>query len=212
MSRTRVLLADDHTLITAALRKLLEGEFEVVGSVEDGRALLNAAIDLRADVVVLDIGLPLLNGLDAGQQLRERHPGIKIVYLTQNRDPNLAVEAFRRKASGYLLKNSAASELSLAIREAVRGRSYVSPLIAKGMMECMLNRGPGAEGLPGLTPRQREVLQLLAEGKSMKEVAAILNITTRTVEFHKYRVMELLSLKTNAELVQYAVRQGIVST
>ena len=212
MSRTRVLLADDHTLITAALRKLLEGEFEVVGSVEDGRALLNAAIDLRADVVVLDIGLPLLNGLDAGQQLRERHPGIKIVYLTQNRDPNLAAEAFRRKASGYLLKNSAASELSLAIREAVRGRSYVSPLIAKGMMECMLNRGPGVEGLPGLTPRQREVLQLLAEGKSMKEVAAILNITTRTVEFHKYRVMELLSLKTNAELVQYAVRQGIVST
>ena len=212
MSRTRVLLADDHTLITAALRKLLEGEFEVVGSVEDGRALLNAAIDLRADVVVLDIGLPLLNGLDAGQQLRERHPGIKIVYLTQNRDPNLAVEAFRRKASGYLLKNSAASELSLAIREAVRGRSYVSPLIAKAMMECMLNRGPGGEGLPGLTPRQREVLQLLAEGKSMKEVAAILNITTRTVEFHKYRVMELLSLKTNAELVQYAVRQGIVST
>ena len=212
MSRTRVLLADDHTLITAALRKLLEGEFEVVGSVEDGRALLNAAIDLRADVVVLDIGLPLLNGLDAGQQLRERHPGIKIVYLTQNRDPNLAVEAFRRKASGYLLKNSAASELSLAIREAVRGRSYVSPIIAKGMMECMLNRGPGGEGLPGLTPRQREVLQLLAEGKSMKEVAAILNITTRTVEFHKYRVMELLSLKTNAELVQYAVRQGIVST
>ena len=212
MSRTRVLLADDHTLITAALRKLLEAEFEVVGSVEDGRALLNAAIDLRADVVVLDIGLPLLNGLDAGQQLRERHPGIKIVYLTQNRDPNLAVEAFRRKASGYLLKNSAASELSLAIREAVRGRSYVSPLIAKGMMECMLNRGPGAEGLPGLTPRQREVLQLLAEGKSMKEVAAILNITTRTVEFHKYRVMELLSLRTNAELVQYAVRQGIVST
>jgi len=212
VSRTRVLLADDHTLITDALRKLLEGEFEVVGSVEDGRALLNAAIDLRADVVVLDIGLPLLNGLDAGQQLRERHPGIKIVYLTQNRDPNLAVEAFRRKASGYLLKNSAASELSLAIREAVRGRSYVSPLIAKAMMECMLNRGPGAEGLPGLTPRQREVLQLLAEGKSMKEVAAILNITTRTVEFHKYRVMELLSLKTNAELVQYAVRQGIVST
>ena len=212
MSRTRVLLADDHTLITAALRKLLEGEFEVVGSVEDGRALLNAAIDLRADVVVLDIGLPLLNGLDAGQQLRERHPGIKIVYLTQNRDPNLAVEAFRRKASGYLLKNSAASELSLAIREAVRGRSYVSPLIAKAMMECMLNRSPGREGLPGLTPRQREVLQLLAEGKSMKEVAAILNITTRTVEFHKYRVMELLSLKTNAELVQYAVRHGIVST
>jgi DNA-binding NarL/FixJ family response regulator len=211
VSRTRVLLADDHTLITEALRKLLEGEFEVVGSVEDGRALLNVALDLRPDVVVLDIGLPLLNGLDAGQQLRERNPKIKIVYLTQNRDPNLAAEAFRRKASGYLLKNSAASELSLAIREAVRGRSYVSPVIAKGMMECMLNRGPDGEGLPGLTPRQREVLQLLAEGKSMKEVAAILNITTRTVEFHKYRIMELLSLKTNAELVQYAVRQGIVS-
>jgi DNA-binding NarL/FixJ family response regulator len=211
VSRTRVLLADDHTLITDALSKLLEAEFEVVGSVGDGRALLKAAIDLRADVVVLDIGLPLLNGLDAGQQLRERNPEIKIVYLTQNRDPHLAAEAFRRKASGYLLKNSAASELSLAIREAVRGRSYVSPVIAKDMMECMLNRGPGGEGLPGLTPRQREVLQLLAEGKSMKEVAAILSITTRTVEFHKYRIMELLSLKTNAELVQYAVRQGIVS-
>src|SRR5262249_29483594 len=146
-----------------------------------------------------------------GQQLREQNPKIKIVYLTQNRDPNLAAEAFRRKASGYLLKNSAASELSLAIREAVRGRSYVSPLIAQSMMECMLNRGPGEEGLPELTLRQREVVQLLAEGKSMKETAAILNITTRTVEFHKYRVMELLNLKTNAELVQYAVRQGIVS-
>ncbi len=211
VSRTRLLLADDHTLITDALSKLLEAEFEVVGSVADGRALLKVAIDLRADVVVLDIGLPLLNGLDAGQQLRERNPEIKIVYLTQNRDHHLAAEAFRRKASGYLLKNSAASELSVAIREAVRGRSYVSPVIAKDMMECMLNRGPGGEGLPGLTPRQREVLQLLAEGRSMKEVAAILSITTRTVEFHKYRIMELLSLKTNAELVQYAVRQGIVS-
>jgi DNA-binding NarL/FixJ family response regulator len=211
VSRTRVLLADDHTLITDALSKLLEAEFEVVGSVADGRALLKVAIDLRADVVVLDIGLPLLNGLDAGQQLRERNPKIKIVYLTQNRDPHLAAEAFRRKAYGYLLKNSAASELSVAIREAVRGRSYVSPVIAKDMMECMLDRRPGGEGLPGLTPRQREVLQLLAEGKSMKEVAAILSITTRTVEFHKYRIMELLSLKTNAELVQYAVRQGIVS-
>ncbi len=212
MGRTRVLLADDHTLITDALCKLLESEFEVVGCVADGRALLSAAIGLRPDVVVLDIGMPLLNGLDAGQQLRELEPKIKVVYLTQNRDPNLAAEAFRRKASGYLLKNSAASELSVAIREAIRGRSYVSPLIAQGMMECMLNRAPGGDGLPELSPRQREVLQLLAEGKSMKEAAAILNITTRTVEFHKYRIMALLNLKTNADLVQYAVRQGIVST
>lgn len=212
MSRPRVLLADDHTLVAEALGNLLQSDFEVVGCVADGRALLRAALDLRPDVVVVDIGMPLLNGLDAGEQLREQKPEIKIVYLTQNRDPNLAAEAFRRKASGYLLKNSAASELSLAIREALRGRSYVSPVIAKDMMECMLNRPPGAGGSAELSPRQREVLQLLAEGKSMKEAAAILNITTRTVEFHKYRMMELLKLKTSAELVQYAVRQGIVSS
>jgi DNA-binding NarL/FixJ family response regulator len=212
MARARVLLADDHTLITDALRKLLEGEFDIVGSVADGRALLTAAAQLRPDVVVLDIGMPLLNGLDAAGRLREQSPEIKVVYLTQNRDPNVAAEAFRRKAAGYLLKNSAASELSVAIREALHGRSYVSPSIAKDMMDCMLNP-PSAGGIsPELSPRQREVLQLLAEGKSMKEAAAILNITTRTVEFHKYRIMELLNLKTSAELVQYAVKQGIVST
>jgi DNA-binding NarL/FixJ family response regulator len=210
MTRPKVLLADDHVLIAEALEHLLQGEFDVVGTVADGRALLKAASELRPDVVVVDIGMPLLNGLDAGEQLKAVHPQMKVIYLTQNRDPRLAVEAFRRQASGYLLKDSAASELTSAIREALRGRSYVSPVITREMMDEATSPQSLATSRE-LSPREREVLQLLAEGKSMKEVAAVLEISPRTVEFHKYRIMELLRVKTNAELVQQAIKLGLIA-
>jgi DNA-binding NarL/FixJ family response regulator len=211
MKRPRILLADDHKMMAEALQHLLQADFDVVGTVSDGRALIKAAAELKPELVIVDIGMPLLNGLDAADQLKELHPDIKVIFLTQNREPRYAVEAFRRKASGYLLKDSAASELTTAIREALRGRSYVSPVIAKGMHDHVLNQEPGDPGLRELSPREREVLQLLAEGKSMKEVAAVLEISPRTVEFHKYRVMELLGVKTNAELVQYAIKHGLIA-
>ena len=209
MSRARVLLADDHTIFLDALTKLLEPEFEVVGTVTDGRTLVLQAPELKPDVVVLDVGMPLLNGLDAGQQVKDRRPETRLIFLTQNQDPNIAAEAFRRKASGYLLKNSAATELVTAIREAMKGRTYVSPLIAEVTLSRLSDPAAQKDRID-LTPRQREVLQLLAEGKSMKEVGTILNLSTRTVEFHKQRIMDLLGLKTNAELVRYAVKECLV--
>jgi DNA-binding NarL/FixJ family response regulator len=196
MKRPRIVIADDHVLIAQALEHLLQVEFDVVGVVSDGRALLTAAVELKPDVVVVDIGMPLLNGLDAGEQLKALHSEIKVIYLTQNREPRLAVEAFRRKASGYLLKDSAASELTTAIRQALQGRSYVSPLIAREMLDRASTAFAGDTGGRELSSREREVLQLLAEGKSMKEVAALLEISPRTVEFHKYRIMGLLGVKT----------------
>jgi DNA-binding NarL/FixJ family response regulator len=211
MKRPRILLADDHKLMAEALQHLLQSDFDVVGTVSDGRALIKAAAELNPELVVVDIGMPLLNGLDAADQLRALNPDIKVIFLTQNREPRFAVEAFRRKASGYLLKDSAATELVMAIREVLNGRSYVSPLIAEGMLNHALNQEPGDTGLRELSAREREVLQLLAEGKSMKEVASVLDISPRTVEFHKYRVMELLGAKTNAELVQYAIRHGLIA-
>jgi DNA-binding NarL/FixJ family response regulator len=211
MKRPRILLADDHLLMAEALQHLLQTDFDVVGTVADGRALLKAAAELKPELVVVDIGMPLLNGLDAGEQLKALHPEIKIIYLTQSREPRYAVEAFRRKASGYLLKDSAASELTTAIREALRGRSYVSPSIAQGMVDRASNPNAEHAGLRELSQREREVLQLLAEGKSMKEVAAVLDISPRTVEFHKYRIMELLGVRTTAELVQYAIKHGLIA-
>jgi DNA-binding NarL/FixJ family response regulator len=208
MPRAKILLADDHVLIAQALEHLLRAEFDVVGTVADGRALLKEAGELKPDVVVVDIGMPLLNGLDAAEQLKTLHPHIKVIFLTQNREPRFAVEAFRRQASGYLLKDSAASELTTAIREALTGKSYISPAIAKGMVA----ETSSAHDVPvrELSGREREVLQLLAEGKSMKEVAALLDISPRTVEFHKYRIMDLLGVKTNAELVQQAIKLGLI--
>jgi len=211
MNRPRILLADDHVLLAQALEHLLQREFDVVGTVADGRALLKAAGELVPDVVVVDIGMPLLNGLDAAEQLKALHPDMKVIFLTQNREPRFAVEAFRRHASAYLLKDSAASELTTAIREALRGRSYVSPAIARGMVDEVSTPQGGPITLRELSAREREVLQLLAEGKSMKEVAALLEISSRTVEFHKYRIMGLLGVKTNAELVQYAIKLGLIA-
>jgi len=211
MNRPRILLADDHALMAEALQLLLQAHFDVLGRVSDGRALLKAAEELKPDLVIVDIAMPLLNGLDAGERLKALHPEIKVIYLTQNREPRIAAEAFRRGASGYLLKDSAASELTTAIHEALRGKSYVSPSVASGMLGHSLDATAEAVSLRELSPRERDVLQLLAEGKSMKEVAAVLDISPRTVEFHKYRIMELLRVRTTAELVQQAIKMGLIA-
>lgn len=209
MSRPRVLLADDHTLLLGAFEKLLAGECDIVGQVSDGQALVAAAGTLKPDVIVLDISMPLLNGLEAARQIKQGLRSVKLVFLTMNEDPDLAVEAFRSGASAYLLKRSASSELSTAIREVMRGQSYVTPLITEGLVESLMH-GDQHKLTPELTSRQRQVLQLLAEGRSMKEVASLLNLTPRTVAFHKYRMMEQLNVKSTAELVQYAVKHHIV--
>jgi DNA-binding NarL/FixJ family response regulator len=209
--RPRVLLADDHRLLREALRKLLEEECEVVGTVADGRALLEVAPKLRPDVVVVDVAMPLLNGLDAARELKRLMPAVKVIFLTVNEDPDLAVEAFRAGGSAFLLKNSAASELVQAIANVVQGRSYVTPLATGNVLDNLL-RPPGiTKGAHELTVRQREVLQLLAEGRTMKEIANILNITSRTVAHHKYSMMEQLGIKSSAELVRYAIKIRIVS-
>jgi DNA-binding NarL/FixJ family response regulator len=208
MSKPRVLIADDHTLLLEAFQKLLADECEIVGAVSNGRALVAAAATLRPDVVVVDVTMPLLNGIDAARQIKQADADVRIIFLTMNEDPDLAAEAFRAGASGYLLKRSAASELVTAIREVMKRRSYITPLVTEGLVESMLH---GLDSRPpGLTPRQREIVQLVAEGRSMKEVAAILNIAPRTVAFHKYRIMEQLHLKTTAELIQFAIRNHIV--
>lgn len=209
MGRPRVLLADDHTLLLGAFEKLLAGECDIVGQVSDGQALVAAAGTLKPDVIVLDISMPLLNGLEAARQIKQGLRSVKLVFLTMNEDPDLAVEAFRSGASAYLLKRSASSELSTAIREVMRGQSYVTPLITEGLVESLMH-GDQHKLTPELTSRQRQVLQLLAEGRSMKEVASLLNLTPRTVAFHKYRMMEQLNVKSTAELVQYAVKHHIV--
>src|SRR5262249_54079045 len=209
MNKTSVLLADDHTIVAEGLRSLLEGEFEFVGTVGDGRALLDAARKLKPDVIVADISMPLLNGLDAVRHLKRDGSTAKIIFLTMHTEPQLAAEAFRAGASGYLLKSSAGEGLITAIHEVVTGRAYVTPLITKDMVTFYMDTAREPEQTTvKLTPRQREVLQLVAEGRTMKEVASILNISARTVESHKYEMMEALGVQTNAELVQYAIKIG----
>ena len=209
MAAPRVLLADDHHLLLGAFEKLLAGECEIVGQVSDGRALVAAAEKLKPDVIVLDILMPLLNGLDAGRQIKQRLRDVKLVFLTINEDADLAAEAFRSGASAYLLKRSAASELTAAIREVMQGRSYITPLITGDLIGSLMY-GDEKKPAHGLTLRQREILQLVAEGKTMKEVAQMLNLTPRTVAFHKYRMMEQLGVGSTAELIQYAVKHNIV--
>ena len=204
----RVVLADDHALLLGAFEKLLAGQCEIVGKVSDGRALVAAADALKPDVVVLDIAMPLLNGLEAGRQIKRQMPDVKLIFLTMSEDVELAAEAFRAGASGYVLKRSATSELATAIQEAMLGRSYITPLITGGLVDSLLHppETPGDD----LTSRQREVLQLLAEGRSMKEVASVLNLAPRTVAFHKYEMMKRLNVTSTAELIQYAVKHHIV--
>jgi DNA-binding NarL/FixJ family response regulator len=211
-SRSRILIADDHTLVAELCKKLLEAEFDVVGTACDGRALVRMATDLKPDVIVVDVAMPILNGLDAGQQIKERLPAVKLVFLTMNPDPEVAAEAFRRGASGYLLKTCAADEMVIAVRKVLRGMSYMSPSLSKDSIRFLRNQSKGlVEEQERLTERQREVLQLLAEGKVMKEVGGILNMTTRTVAFHKYRIMEVIGARSNAELVRYAVRNHMIA-
>ena len=210
MALPRVMLADDHTILVEAFRKLLEPHFEIVGSASDGRALLEIAPELKPDVIVVDIGMPLMNGLEAAFRLKELMPATKLIFLTMNEDADLAMEAMHRGAAGYLLKSSAASELIQAIQMALRGKSYVTPQISRGMEKAFIKNPRPKNRAKMLTPRQREVVQLLAEGKSMKEVASVLNVTPRTVAFHKYRVMEELSLRTTADLIQFAIKSRIV--
>jgi len=208
-SLPRILLADDHTILLEAFRKLLTPAFEIVGAVSDGRALLEAAKKLKPDVVVLDISMPGLNGIEVCRQLQPRLPDTRWVFLTVNEDPDLAAEAILLGGSGFLLKNSAASELFSAIQHAIEGRCYVTPLLTKGQpMGVFLKRARRREG-EKLTARQKEVLQLLAEGLLMKQVADVLGVSTRTVAFHKYTMMEHLGVKTTAELIQYAVKHGL---
>jgi DNA-binding NarL/FixJ family response regulator len=204
------LLADDHVLLLEAFEKLLEPSCEVVGKVSNGRDLLSVAPQLNPDVIVLDISMPQLNGLDAGRHLRRIMPEVKLVYLTVHEDPDLAAECMRMGASGYLVKCSAVSELFEAIQRAIAGKTYVTP-ISTGP-RILPETPPGRRtGRASLTPRQQEVLQLLAEGYSMKEVANLLGVTPRTVAFHKYRIMEKQGIRKNAELIQFAIREGLVS-
>jgi len=210
-ARCRILIADDHRLVADACKKLLEPEFDVVGVVVDGRALLQATAELRPDVVIVDIAMPLLNGLDAGEQIKQKNRAIKLVFLTMSISPEVAAEAFRRGASAYVLKHCSADELSIAVRRVLRGESYLSPLITKDTVDFLLRSDATFHNKKRISDRQTEVLQLLVEGKSMKEVAYDLKLKPGTVAFHKYRIMESLGLRTNAELIEYAIRNNIIA-
>lgn len=211
MARVRILLADDHTLFCNLLRDLLEPEYEVVGSVSDGRELLKAADSLRPDVVLVDIGMPSLNGLDAGRRLKQANPRVKLIYLTMNNNIEYAREALQAGASAFILKNSKSSELLHAIRDALKGVSYMAPEIRRALNEVFLRDPKAVDRRQHLTDRQREVLQMLAEGQSLREIASLLQISYRTVRFHKVRIMEELGITKNAELVKYAIKHGMIT-
>ena len=210
MAKPRILLADDHTLLMEGFKKLLEPDFEIVGMVSDGRKLVQIAPVLLPDAVLLDISMPMLNGFDAGRQLKRLLPDVKLIVLTVNDDYELAMHALREWASGYLLKTSVRSELIKALTTVLKGERYLSPAFAKRQMEEFV-RNPFSNRTKHLTVRQREVLQLLGEGRSMKESAAELQLAARTIAFHKYRIMEEYGLKTNCDLIKFAMKQNVVS-
>ena len=209
MTRPRIILADAHTLVLDALKNLIEPEFDVVGTFSDGISLVEGAAELKPNVIVLDVGMPKMNGLNAGERLKQTMPLVKLVYLTMNQDPDIAGEAFRLGASAYVLKNSAAKELLQAIREVVRGGYYVTPLMTEGMSGSFVRNFKQRKSKYHLTLRQKEVLQLLAEGRSMKEVAFVLNVSPRTVAFHKYSMMEHLHIRSSAELIEFAMKSSL---
>ena len=214
MTRPRILMADDHSLVLAGLRRLVEEEGDVVGTVEDGRALVEEAQRLRPDLILLDISMPLLNGLDAARQLTKLVPDSKLIFLTMHATPTYVAEAFKAGAAGYLIKQSAAAELKQAIQAVQRGQHYMTPSVTKDMLGTTLHPSEGPvckRPVTALTPRQREVLQLIAEGKGTKAIASILHISVKTVEFHRTRLMEELNLHSAAELTKYAVSEGLVS-
>jgi DNA-binding NarL/FixJ family response regulator len=210
LTKARILLADDHTLVAEAFKRLLEPEFAVVGTVGDGRALLHAANELKPDLVLVDLNMPLLNGLDASEQLRQALPKVKIIVLTMNEDPEIAAETMEKWASGYLLKKSAGSELLKAVRDVLRGGRYITPALREAVAE-FASRDARPDSGRALTQRQREVLQLLAEGHTMKEAAAVLNVATRTIAFHKYRIMQDFGLENNSALVRFAMKHGLIN-
>jgi len=214
MTKPRVLLADDHALIREGIRGLLESDYEVVGEAADGRELMRAAVELRPDVIVADIGMPNLNGLEAIRQLKKQKLPTKVIFLTMHAGVEFAVQAFRLGASGYVLKVDASDELVRAINEALKGRLYITPSIAKDVMMALMEKPQAAsedeEPWTKLTNREREVLQLVAEGHKMAEIGQILHISPRTVERHKYNLMDKLKLRTTAELTQYAIKRGII--
>lgn len=207
MSRTRIIVADDHAIVAEGLRVLLAPHFEVVATVEDGRELVEAVAKHSPDLIVLDLSMPILNGLDAFREIRRAGSRAKAVFLTASADVAVATQAFRDGASGYVLKQSAAGELVTAIQEAMQGRTYVTPRIANEVLQNLMQGGAPHDEL---TPRERQVLQLLAEGKSAKEIGALLDFSPRTAEFHKYNIMEKTGLRTTAELARYAERHGLV--
>lgn len=213
MSRPRVLLVDDHTLVLDGFRKLLEERCEIVGVAEDGRTLLRMAQELQPDIVTLDISMPELNGVDAARKLKKILPHIRLIFVTMHADQAYVNEAFKAGASGYLLKRSAGSELLQAVQSVMDGQCYVTPLVAKGLVESAIKgRIPAVLTDKSLTARQREVLQLVAEGKTVKEIASTLNLSPKTVEFHKSQIMTLLDLHTTAELTKYALVHGLLAS
>ena len=212
MKKPRLLLADDHPLFLDGLQKILEPEFEVAGIAQDGRSLVSEAQRLKPDVILADISMPLLNGLEAARQIKKNNDRVKIIFLTMHSDPTYVAEGLQAGASGYLVKNSAAGEVLNAIRAVLRGRIFVSPDIAEHAAASLRKHSRrNGDRFQELTGRQREVLQLVAEGRSAKEIAVILNVSHRTVEFHKQRIMEELGLHTTAELTRFAVRHRVVA-
>jgi len=211
VGKVRILLADDHTLVAEAIKRLLEPQFQVVAVVADGRSLLREAASLKPDVAIVDLNMPMLNGIDASKQLKTTNPALRIIVLTMNEDAEIAAETMRTWASGYLLKKSAGSELVKAVQEVVRGGKYVTPALREQLVQISARDPRSSESARVLTPRQREVLQLLAEGHTMKEAAAILNVATRTVAFHKYRIMEDFGLANNSDLLRFAMKQRVVN-
>jgi DNA-binding NarL/FixJ family response regulator len=209
MKRSRIILADDHELLTDAIKNMLEPEYEVVGTFMTGDALVKAAPELEPDIIVLDVSMPTMNGLTACAQLKKMLPKVKIIFLTMNQDLDTAAEAFQAGASGFVLKTSAASELVTAIREVLFGGYFATPSLTEGMVGSFVRNFKRMKKRRELTIRQKEVLQLLAEGYSMKKVAGMLDITTRTVAFHKYAMMEHLEIESSAELVSYAMKIGL---
>jgi DNA-binding NarL/FixJ family response regulator len=210
MKKPRILLADDHSLVLEGFRRILEDEYDIVGTAEDGRALLETAGRCKPHIVLLDISMPLLNGIDATRQLKKLLPDVKVIMVTMHADPAYLNEAFKAGAVGYLLKRSAGSELTQAIQSVLGGNYFVTPLLTKGLVNWAMGETPMPPVLQrALTPRQREVLQLVAEGKAVKEIAQLLNISPKTVEFHKSQIMEQLDLRTTAELTKYAMAHGL---
>jgi len=209
MGKPRILLADDHTLVAEALTRLLETHFEIVGTAADGRALLEKAAQLQPDVILLDLSMPILNGFEAGERLKKLVPRAKLIVLTMTEDTEVAADVLRSWASGFLLKKSASGELVKGIQEVLKGNTFVTTQMTQSLMDKFV-RDPQQKARI-LTPRQREVLQLLAEGRTMKEAADILNVTPRTVAFHKYKIMEEFELKTNSDLLRFAMRERIVT-